>query len=282
MKKVFITGSHGYLGKAVVNLIEQDLNTNLILHDRVNFPFNNINKIKELLRDCDVVIHMAGLKKGSQEDLVEANMSSTTFILQALDQLNKKDIRFIFASSFALYHPNDNKINEESRIDPVSFYGQSKLKAEEVIREYAEKGVVSALLLRISNIYGPNEQKGNASVVKIFVDQIRDNLDVTVNGEGKQVRDFIYVEDVAYAFQKSLCITNKNSHDAINICSGQGVSMNELVEAIGSSLNKKPTIVYNKEVPDESVFVGDNTKAEKVLNWNPMTSFKEGLEKSIK
>jgi UDP-glucose 4-epimerase len=159
-------------------------------------------------------------------------------------------------------------------------YGLSKLNAEDLCIKYSELGV-SVIGLRYFNVYGPRQNKNYAGVITKFIDNVLDAKPLLINGDGSQVRDFVFVNDVANA--NFLAMKSKTNHGFINIGSGVATSIRELAEMIIELSGLQSGPIYGKSVEGDIRFSQANIDlAKKLLDWKPKTMLKEWLKENMK
>lgn len=300
-KKVMVTGGAGFIGSHIVDeLINKNYQVavidNLITGNRSNLPdnitFYHIDiKEKEHLETIfskerpDIVIHLAA--QTSVGDSVNRpsydghnNILATINILDCCK--NYKVKKLIFASSAAVYgHTEDLPIKETNPLKPLSFYGLSKLTAEEYIQLYSKIFDLPYTILRFSNVYGERQNShGEAGVISIFINQSLKQEPVTIFGDGLQTRDFIYVKDVAAA---NITAIENGLNDTFNISSNTRTSVNEVLKVI-SDINRKEFIKIHHPFKPGEIIDSQlcNDKAINSLKWNPKYSLIEGLKEILK
>jgi UDP-glucose 4-epimerase len=185
--------------------------------------------------------------------------------------------RFIFASSGgAIYgEPKQFPIKEDFPLNPLSPYAVAKMAAEKYIRVFATIYPFHYTILRYSNVYGPRQiSKSEAGVISIFINQILDNKECIVFGDGHQVRDYVYVHDVVEANVRALDCRS----DMFNIGTGVATSVNDLIDILSDVTKKKIDHTHSAPRPGE-VFknVLDSSKAASVLQWKPRTPLRQGI-----
>lgn len=276
--RLVVTGASGFIGKHLVdNLISSHIHVTKISHQ----DFNQPEILSAALGNVDVIIHLAGLTKGSEDEMNKANVESTKRILEAIAKSGEKPI-LIFTSTFAVYKEQRKRITEETSTVPRNAYGRSKLEAENLVREYAEQYGFVAIILRLSNVYGPGMPPYSHSVVATFMDQIIHGKQLSISSNGEQKRDFVYISDVIDALRKAVKEGKKGGQFQIfNICSSEETSINELVKEIGILVGLKVKSMYpNSSERENGNWIGDNKKAKKILKWFPLVSFSEGLKRT--
>jgi UDP-glucose 4-epimerase len=267
-----ITGAKGFLGTHVLASLKRAKIGSVDGFDLPERDIFDTSSLEKFVSDKDVIIHLAALNRADDLELMRVNVLGTLSLVKVIKQKNPS-CRLVLASSFQVYSKSDEKdsIDEDFPTVPVSIYGLSKRFCEEMI--------VSMLgnyaILRISNIYGPGCKPFYNSVVATFVQLAKDKKPISITGKGTQSRDFVFVEDVAKAFELASLSKEKG---AFNICTGESVSLNKLAEL----LKKDFPDIDIKHTPSEESFIstkGDCKKAKKDLKWSPSINFEQGLKR---
>ncbi|WMT40186.1 NAD-dependent epimerase/dehydratase family protein [Paenibacillus sp. D2_2] len=170
---------------------------------------------------------------------------------------------------------------ESDPVKPISFYGLSKLTAEQYIALFDLLFDLPYTILRLANVYGPGQTpKGEGGVIAIFMDKIRRGLPLTVNGDGEQTRDFIYVEDVVLAI---LAAADCGDRNIIHASTASRTSLNELINLL-RSLHTHPIQVMHRPTKPGDIRHSclSNTKASQLLQWEPRYTLLQGLEKTYR
>ncbi len=261
MKKILITGSEGFVGNRLVEKLGNKYN--LELFDK-NFNKDIINpKIFENL-NADFVIHLAAITKSNDlSNMFNVNVNGT---LNVLEFCKTSGAKLIFASSSAVYGDIDSPIKENSNLKPSSYYAMTKKLGEEMCRFYYDKFSVDSTILRIFNPYGPNQTDG--FLISDILSQL-DKSEIDL-GNPRPKRDYIYIDDLVDAIDKSLDLKDFN---IINIGTGISYSVKELANQI---TDKK--INFNDNSLVKSDIYADISKAKKLLSWVPKVSLKEGIK----
>lgn len=313
--KLFITGGAGFIGstivkslvkKGVVVTIFDNLSTGSLknledVRHKVNFikgDILNYKRLKEASKGFDAISHQAAqleIMKGYDDAYLDVNdnLIGTINITRVAAENNIRKI--INASSACVYGQNILNLpsNEKSQTNPNWAYGVSKLAAEKYLDIYANDYSSSIFNLRYSIVYGPNEWYGR--VLTIFLKRAYSNEPIVIFGNGRQVRDFVYVEDVASAHNLALMSSLKGSN-TFNISSGKATSINQLAELVKTHLNTKLDIIHeNVKEGEASKYVKgrirlpvelktmwlDNKSAIKKLSWKPKVQMIEGINKEF-
>lgn len=294
---ILITGGAGFIGSHVVEgFLEKNYkvvviddfsmgkDTNLSHLDQLVIYKENIisDKIIKIFRKekPNFCIHFAaqtsvsGAMKNPYNDAM-ANICGSINILQACKEIGVK--KFITASSAAVYGtPDSLPIKEVDSTKPISFYGLSKLVMEKYIQAFG----INYLIFRFSNVYGPRQNnQGEAGVISIFDNKIRNKESIIIEDDGEQTRDFIYVRDIVNAC--ILGIESDVTNEIINISTNDEISINNLFNLMSKiyHYNKKP--IYkarrNGDIKNSRL---DNSKYIKLFNVKDFVSLEEGLQKN--
>ncbi len=315
--KLFITGGAGFIGSHIVNLLANTTGVQITVYDnlstgklanlekirsKINFikgDILNYKKLKDASKGFDVISHQAAqleLIKGNKDLSLDVNINllGTINVARAAVENNIKKI--INASSACVYGQNisGKPSNEKSPTDPNWGYGASKLAAEKYLNIFAEDYKLSVFNLRYSIVYGPGEWYGR--VLTIFLKRVIQNLPLVVFGNGEQLRDFVYVEDVA-SVHKHLLESSLSGCHAFNISTGKATSINELASLVVHNISSNIKLIHEEieegafskivknriRLPAElKIMWLDNKLAEKMVGWLPKVKLEEGLNEEFK
>ena len=208
-------------------------------------------------------------------------LSSTVSAIQLAQQLNIP--RLVFASSAAVYGDRlTTPIAEDQPTHPVSPYGLQKLTSERYLSLFAKQLNCSAVNLRLFNVFGPRQDPHSpySGVISIFAEALRHNADITINGKGQQTRDFIYVKDVAIAFEQALTAPiAPGTALTCNIGTGKAISIAQLKTALQSCFPHwtASTHYAPARAGDIQNSQADISKARLYLGFTPQYSVRDGL-----
>ena len=188
--------------------------------------------------------------------------------------------RLVFASSAAVYGATAGLPNRESEMpQPQSPYAAAKLAAEVMLLGYAASYGLEAVCLRYFNVYGPRQDPRSpySGVLSIFTDRFQQGLPVTVYGDGEQTRDFIAAQDVARANGEAL-IQAHITAGRYNVCTGQGVSLNQVLAIYHELFPYAPPVDYAAaRIGDIRHSRGDPEHLRNLLGFSAQTPFAQGL-----
>jgi len=296
-----ITGAAGFLGSALANHLSRqghqvrgldDLSTGDkdALSPDVNFTRGDVNdrpKLWTLLQDVDVVYHLAARVSVPESVLYPreynaVNVGGTVSLMEAMRDVGVR--RVVMASSGAVYGDMaEQPIVEKTPPNPRSPYAVSKLAAEHYIRTIGALWGIDTVSLRIFNAYGPGQPipVSHPPVVPHFIKQTLRNGTLVVHNNGKQTRDYVYVDDVITAMTAATTAPGLDGL-VINVGSGEENSIRDLVNAVTKIIPGKAEVIYNPRVSGGvSQTCADLTLAKKKLSYKPSVSLEEGLKLTL-
>jgi len=236
----------------------------------------------DILAGCDTVVHLASTSSpGTDLDIsadAKANVMTSLHLFDQCVAVGVKRVIFISSGGTVYGIPNLVPIPELAHTHPITAYGAAKLAIEKYLGVYARLHGLDYRVLRISNLYGPFQTTAKMQgVVAAFLSKALKCEPLEIWGDGKVIRDYVYVEDAAEAVLAAMRYTG--AERIFNIGSGMGMSLNEVIVSIeillGRSLEKIHRIGRAVDVP---VNVLDCSLAKRELYWAANTDFSHGLE----
>ena len=299
---VLVTGGSGFIGSHLVDLLLKDNHSvyvidNLSTGKKINNnslafyyyydlkkSISNQKKIKDFIinKKIEIVYHLAAnasvnASMSKPLNMMNENFNSSIALVEACK--NTKVKKFVFASTAAVYgDPSYLPVDESHKVNPISVYGLSKLLFEEYLKYFNKQRKISIIILRLPNVYGPRQRADlEGGVVAIFNNLIKKNKRVTIFGNGKQKRDWVYVLDIAEAFKSTLSYNSK--FDIIAIGSNVGMTVNKLFELISNKYQykKKPNMMSSKPGDIKNMIMGYEYAAKKI-KWKPKINLSRGIE----
>jgi len=296
-----VTGGAGFIGS---NIVEELLNRGESVRVLDNFSTGKRENLKEFEKDIeliegdirryqivneavngiDIVLHQAALSSvpGSINDPITSNEVNVGGTLNMLDASKDAGVKkFIFASSSAVYGDDPELPKHEGMTpNPLSPYAVSKLAGENYCRVFSKLYGLETVCLRYFNVFGPKQDPDSeySAVIPKFIKLITNNQQPFIYGDGKQSRDFIYVDNVVEA-NLLAASTECKAGIVMNCACNDQIELNYLIEQINELLGKNINPVYAEHRNgDIKHSFADISLIQKNLNWTPKYSFIEGLK----
>ncbi|MBI3486287.1 GDP-mannose 4,6-dehydratase [Candidatus Daviesbacteria bacterium] len=262
----------------------------------------DVQTIDKAVKNAEVIFHLAAQVAvttsflNPREDF-EINLGGTFNILEAARKSQHKPT-IVFASTNKVYGNLENLkvkkvknrylfedkkvISETYPLDFHSPYGCSNGAADQYVRDYFRMYQIPTVVFRQSCIYGPRQMgvEDQGWTAHFAIASIL-GKPITIFGEGKQVRDLLHVDDLIEAYLKSITLINKTRGEVFNIGGGEkhSFSLLEYIQFLEKLLNKKIKFKLAPVRPgDQKIYISDNTKLKKILDWQPKTCHKDGLK----
>jgi UDP-glucose 4-epimerase len=238
--------------------------------------------------DPEVVFHLAAqidVRKSLADPDFDAsiNVGGTANVLEAARSAGSRRVVFV-STGGAIYGEGDGQqlpLGEDAPIAPMSAYGQSKYAAEGYLALYERLYGLSAISLRLGNVYGPRQDPlGEAGVIAIFCGLLRSGGRPTVFGDGTQTRDYIHVDDVVEA---ALAAAGAEATGPVNVGTGQETSVLELIKALaklGGAESFEPEFAPARTGEVQRISI-DASRAERELGWRAATDLDQGLHLTL-
>lgn len=297
---MLITGGAGFIGSHIVDSLVKEGYEVIIIDDLSKGKERNINPKAKFYHldiqspDLEVIFHkerpdyvnhhaaQIDVRRSVSDPLSDAkiNILGTINILQNCVKYKVK--RVIFASSGGAIYGEQTifPAPETHPLQPISPYGIAKLVAEHYLHYYDTVHGLDYMSLRYANVYGPRQDPfGEGGVIAIFIQRILDGEQPAINGDGRQTRDFVYVDDVVNA--NILAMNSRISGCKLNIGTGSETTVNQvfdyLAEIIDPSIKAKHLASKKGEQRRSAL---DCSKARTTIGWEPQTSLVDGLKRT--
>ncbi len=299
--RVLVTGGAGFIGSHLVDALllskhrvavfdNFSAGSKAAVNARARLYQGDIGDAKAVHRlfakeKPDAVFHLAAqidLRKSVSDPIDDARINIVGSLVLLEQCIRSRVRRFIFASTGgALYGDTAFVPTPEIVVpQPSSPYGIAKLTVEHYLRFYHREYGLASLALRYGNVYGPRQDpNGEAGVIAIFVNKMLAGAPVTIHGDGKQTRDYIYIADVVRA---NLLALKRKVIGALNIGTGKPTSVNEIARTLAEAMEVTAKITHGPAKPGEQRRSAlDCRQALRMLGWRPQTSLKDGIAHTL-
>jgi len=250
--KILVTGGAGFIGHHLVQALVDD--EQVVIFDNLSnsseellrsisgeFSFvkgdiTNYDQISSVVSGVDLVIHLAAMISVNDSIIhpkktKRNNVYGTENLLKACVTNNVKN--FIATSSTAVYgdlQTPEISLDEKSKTNPLSPYGQSKLEMENLIKQFSIDNDLNSIILRLFNTYGEGQSSEYAGVISKFAENIRNNESLVIFGDGLQTRDFVSVVDVIDSIKLVMAKIFEKRGAIYNIASGKSITIHDLAK----------------------------------------------------
>ena len=307
-KKVLVTGGTGFIGSHLCKKLADQGNYVICLDNNFTGSIDNIkNLIKEsndgkfnfefirhditlpILLEVDEIYHLAcpASPKAYQYNSIKTIKTNILGTINALGIAKRTKAKILLTSTSEIYgDPKVSPQDEEywGNVNPIgirSCYDEGKRVAETLMIEYNRNHNVDIRIARIFNTYGPNMNKDDGRVVSNFINQILNNKDITIYGDGSQTRSFCYVDDMVDGLIKLM--DSEKYIGPINIGNPHELTIKNLATIIKDKVRESSSQIKYYNLPqDDPVKRKPNIeKAINNLNWRPTVELNDGLDKTI-
>ena len=299
--KVLVTGGAGFIGKHLTSFLLKKDHSVTIFDNFSNSTKKslvsliqmgakviegdilNISDIENAIKNHDTVIHLAAKISVSESidnpsETFQVNIDGTKNVLASCEKNHVK--KMVIASSAAVYGEGNHNANltEETKMNPISPYGESKVMMEKVVSEWKPNYDFNYVILRFFNIYGIGQSSEYAGVITKCLEKIKQKKPIEIFGDGLQTRDFVAIEDVINAIYNAMQSSNSGIY---NIASGKTITINELVDKIILLSRKQLEVKHiNAKKGEIRHSHADISKAKKEIQFSPKTNL-DGIKKLL-
>ena len=295
--KYVVTGGAGFIGSNLVDELvknghdihiidnfssgkKENCNSKVEVHSLDISERKNLKQMSEVLNGCDAVFHCAASARvqPSIADPINYEKNNTIGLINILKTAVDSNVRrFVYSASSSAYGPTDQLPSyENDPVNPISPYAAQKYYGEVTCRMFSDVYNIETVSLRYFNVFGERQNLGGAyaTVIGIFLNQLSKNIPLTVNGDGKQRRDFTYVGDVVSANILACNSLNVGKGEIINIGSGKNISIYTVAKMLSNSIE------FKKALKEPFANLASIEKAKKLLDWEPQTSLESWIERN--
>lgn len=290
---VLVFGAAGFVGRNLVKKLAEKPH-DVVASDVVEDPFNGSflyrkvdildgTQVLEAVKKIDVIVHLAAspLTVSLQDPArnMKVNLEGT---LNILDAARKNDVNQVIYSSASsvVGSVRSNPVDENHLCEPKTPYAVAKRACEDYLRVYNELYGLRYLVFRFFNVYGPWQTHNSGALIPVLHRNLSEGKELQVYGDGSNTRDFVFVGDVT-----DFCCAAIDQHienSIINMGTGKGTSIIELINLASKLLGTRPKIAYKRTRPGEiSNFVADTARLVQVFGRKPSTPLEEGLKRTF-
>jgi UDP-glucose 4-epimerase len=292
-----VLGAGGFLGTTLCQRLRGEAATLRAFGRRQSFPdalrdidwltgdFTNAQHVREAIRGCDTVFHLANATTPASSNLdkiadLQSNVASTLGLLEACRDLGIKRIIFISSGGTIYGLPKQVPTPESAPTMPITAYGISKLSIEKYLALYEYLHGIEYRVLRVANPFGPYQTAiKSQGAIAAFMQRCLDDAPVQIWGDGSVVRDYIYADDVIDVLIRAA--KHEGASRVFNVGAGHGRSLLDIIKAIESVSGRSLAVEFlPKREIDVPFSILDTSLAAQELGWHAKTPFPEGIRRT--
>jgi UDP-glucose 4-epimerase len=310
--RVLITGGLGFIGSNLaIKLVDLGGKVTLVdnmlprqggnlfnikeIENKVDIQFADIRNsfsMNNIVKDKDIIFHLAGQvnhidsMRNPLNDL-DMNCKGTLVILEACRNFNKK-AKVVFTGTRGQYGPTVKlPVDENHPMNPQGIYAVTNMAAEKMIMVYNNVHGITGVCLRISNTFGPRHQMRHDEygVFNWFIRKAIDGETIKVFGDGRIMRDFIYVDDTVRGLLM-IGISSKADGQVFNMGTGRPIDFitlaKKIVKITGSGKYEFSDFTKERKELEHGNYCSDSSKIKNLIGWQPVISLEEGIAKTVK
>ncbi len=300
-EKIVVSGGAGFIGSNLIEKLIEENKFEITVIDNFSTGYKenlelvkdkielikadacSYKEIKNVFSDAKYVFHLAAFSYVGEsiKKPLEYNRNNIDSLINVLNASKENSVeKVIFPSTCVVYGESKKiPIPESEYLNPNTPYGLTKQAGEFYCKFFTEVHDLNTVCLRIFNAYGPRMQ---SRVLSIFANLMLEDKQPYLSGDGKQSRDFVFVEDIVNGLIKAMNSGKKAKGKSYNIGTGKGTSLNELIEKINLVLDKNIKPIHGEVAAGEiDEIIADVSLAEKELGFKAEVDLNSGLKKTI-
>jgi GDP-4-dehydro-6-deoxy-D-mannose reductase len=280
--KALITGSDGFCGKHLIELLQAKKITTVGFQDDLREKSNVVNQLKKIQPDW--IFHLASPILRSDKlidnylaDNLEVDLFGTVYLIEAAAELTRKP-KILITNTAAVYAPSTQSVTESHSLKPLTSYGLSKLTQELVSRQLCQSYDIPLIITRTFLLIGPGQKPG--FVVTDLAKSIAKGVNSITLGNPRIRRDFTDVRDACQAYY--LLMKKGKPGEVYNVCSGTTVSIDDIAQRLISLSGREISIKIKTawRSNDPPIVCGNNSKL-RALGWQPKISLNQSLKDAL-
>lgn len=280
--KVLVMGHTGFIGSNMFNFLKRKKSAKPVGYSRsTGHDIFNLNQLRKFVKKCDMVYHFAAYAKPGESvtNPVKAIDTNVKGCLNVLEVCREFSIPIVYPSSCEIYGDSDELIREDFPLRPPNPYAASKAAVDRICFSYYKSYGLDVKIVRLFNPYGYNQQLNK--IMPTFYFQAIENKPITVYGDGKDTRDYVFIDDIV----RGLWLARKlPAGEAINLATEKrttNLDLAKLILKLTKSDSKISFVEYPEEFGNIKNQVGCSDTARKILGWSPKVRLEEGVKKTI-
>lgn len=297
MARYLVTGGCGFIGSHLCRALLKQGNSVIVVDNLSNkvakeyLPDTEIvsadvldeQQLSKAFTNVDGCFHLAAAPsvQVSIDDwlkLHNINLDATIAVFQ--QAIKQNNVPVVYASSCAVYGDcQDLPLKETAEVTPISAYGVDKLSCEFNAKFASQQFSLPTFGLRIFNTYGPGQNANSiySGVITKFIERIKQKKPVTIFGDGRQTRDFVYIDDTVNTLLRAMDLVKMHPGEVINVARNTPISINDLVKLLADQSNQKIQINYQPARSYDVTHSAGSTEKATSLGVPCNTDIKTGL-----